>query len=65
MTVTVKTNLRARIGTARDQGRRPTGLAFAASDAHGVSVYLSVELSPEQAFYRAHQPRGFGSHGLN
>ena len=37
MPVTVKTDLRARVGAARDQGQRPTCLAFAASDAHGVS----------------------------
>jgi len=58
MPVTVKTDLRARVGAARDQGQRPTCLAFAASDAHGVSRGLSVELSAEQAFYNAHQRAG-------
>jgi len=58
MAVSVKTDLRARVGSARDQGQRPTCLAFAASDAHGVSRNLSVELSPEHAFYSAHQRAG-------
>ncbi len=34
MTPVVQQDLRFRFGTARDQGARPTCLAFAASDTH-------------------------------
>lgn len=42
--------------TARDQGCRPTCLAFAASDAHAhARGYPKVALSPEYAFFHAAQ----------
>jgi hypothetical protein len=43
-------------GSARDQGPRPTCLAFAASDVHAQSVGSPITpLSPEYAFYVAAQ----------
>jgi hypothetical protein len=58
MPVTLTTDLRSRVGIARDQGQRPTCLAFAASDAHAGSRGLSLELSAEHAFFLAHQRAG-------
>ena len=40
MTVDVECDLRFRFGPARDQGSRPTCLAFAASDFEGVCARL-------------------------
>lgn len=55
MTVTVETeiDLRHRFGPARDQGRRPTCLAFAASDSHAGVRAGWEPLSCEFAFYNA------------
>ncbi|WP_399259041.1 C1 family peptidase [Terriglobus albidus] len=47
-------DLRKEFGDARDQGRRPTCLAFAASDAHAlVHAQPAEEFSVEFAHYRA------------
>jgi len=54
VTVTVDIDLSARVGPVRDQGRRPTCIAFAASDLHAAartSVYDA--LSAEYLFYHA------------
>lgn len=49
---------------ARDQGNRPTCLAFAASDAHAhARGYPKVTLSPEYAFFHAAQRMGGLSSG--
>jgi len=58
MSVTLTTDLRPRVGIPRDQGQRPTCLAFAASDAHASSRGLNQELSAEHAFFLAHQRAG-------
>ena len=51
--LTVETDLRPNFGPARDQGKRPTCLAFAASDAHAGLRTGWVPLSCEFAFYHA------------
>ncbi len=51
--VTVLKDLRAELGPARNQGPRPTCLAFAASDAHGALRPGWSPLSCEFAFYHA------------
>jgi hypothetical protein len=58
MSVTLTTDLRSRVGIVRDQGQRPTCLAFAASDAHSSTRNLKLELSAEYAFFLAHQRAG-------
>lgn len=55
--ITVLKDLRADLGAARDQGPRPTCLAFAASDAHAALRLGWSPLSCEYAFYHA-QRRG-------
>lgn len=49
----IETDLRPLFGPARDQGERPTCLAFAASDAHAGLRADWVPLSCEFAFYHA------------
>lgn len=51
--ISVLVDLRASFGSARDQGARPTCLAFAASDAHAAARDGWVPLSCEYAFYHA------------
>ena len=54
MAVTVLRDLRPLFGPTRDQGVRPTCLAFAASDAHAAARgRLSDPLSAEWAYYHA------------
>jgi len=57
MSVAVTVDLRPQFGPARDQGKRPTCLAFAASDAHAGLRGAWQALSTEFAFYQA-QRRG-------
>lgn len=57
MSVAVTVDLRPQFGPARDQGRRPTCLAFATSDAHAALRGTWQALSAEFAFYHA-QRRG-------
>ncbi len=57
MAIDVVRDLRYRFGPARDQGARPTCLAFAASDAHASLREPWAALSCEFAFYHA-QRRG-------
>ncbi|WP_245329494.1 C1 family peptidase [Bradyrhizobium canariense] len=51
-------DLRAKFGSVRDQGARPTCLAFAASDAHAALLDLWHPLSCEFAFYHAQRRAG-------
>ncbi len=60
MSVTVLCDLRSRLGVARDQGPRPTCLAFAASDAHAAARSDLQPLSAEWAYYHALQRNGGG-----
>ena len=59
--ITVETDLRPLFGPVRDQGSRPTCLAFAASDAHAGLRPDWVELSCEYAFYHAQKLTGRSS----
>lgn len=51
-------DLRARLGPARDQGPRPTCLAFAASDLHAAVRQGWTPLSCEAVFFRAQRRSG-------
>ncbi len=51
--IVASVDLRSKFGRARDQGPRPTCLAFAASDAHAGMRAGWVPLSCEYAFYHA------------
>jgi hypothetical protein len=53
--IVASVDLRSLFGPARNQGPRPTCLAFAASDAHAVLRGVWAPLSCEYAFYRAQQ----------
>jgi len=53
--ITVRKDLRGRFGPIRDQGSRPTCLAFAASDAHGAYREPWAELCCEHLFYSSKQ----------
>lgn len=57
MSVVVTVDLRPQFGPARDQGKRPTCLAFATSDAHAALRGAWQALSAEFGFYHA-QRRG-------
>jgi len=61
--ITIRRDLRGQFGPARDQGLRPTCLAFATSDAHAaVRDTTWAELSCEYLYYHAVQREGV-SHG--
>ncbi|RMC62454.1 C1 family peptidase [Sinorhizobium meliloti] len=51
--IEVAVDLRDQLELVRDQGRRPTCLAFAASAVHRVAHQHSSELSPEWLYYHA------------
>ncbi len=51
-------DLRGRFVAVRDQGSRPTCLAFAASDAHGALLEPSTVLSCEYLYYHAQKIGG-------
>jgi hypothetical protein len=53
MTPDVIVDLRNQFGPVRDQGARPTCMAFAASDAHSFARASVDPLSAEYAFYHA------------
>ncbi|MBK1967717.1 C1 family peptidase [Brevundimonas phoenicis] len=57
-TVDVQTDLRGRLGPARDQGQRPTCLAFAATDLHAAMRPGWTPLSCEAAFHHAQKRAG-------
>lgn len=56
--IIVHADLRADLGAARNQGPRPTCLAFAASDAHAALRPGWTPLSTEFAFYHAQRRAG-------
>jgi hypothetical protein len=56
--ITVSVDLRPLFGPARNQGPRPTCLAFAASDAHAALRSGWAPLSCEYAFYHAQRRAG-------
>jgi hypothetical protein len=56
--IVAKKDLRNAFGPARDQGARPTCLAFAASDAHAALRADWAPLSCEFAFYHAQRRAG-------
>lgn len=56
--IDIVTDLRPLLGAARDQGARPTCLAFAASDVHAALRDGWSPLSCEYAFYHAHKRSG-------
>jgi hypothetical protein len=56
--VSIKTDLRSLFGPIRDQGQRPTCLAFAASDLHAGLRGKWVPLSCEYAFFHAQRRSG-------
>ena len=58
MSVDILKDLRGLFGPARDQGQRPTCLAFAASDAHAALRTPWSPLSCEFAFYHAQRRAG-------
>lgn len=58
VTLEVYTDLRGRLGPARDQGPRPTCLAFAASDLHAAVRPGWTPLSCEAAFHHAQRRAG-------
>jgi hypothetical protein len=58
MSVMVTVDLRPQFGPARDQGKRPTCLAFATSDVHAALRGAWQALSTEFAFYHAQQRGG-------
>ena len=60
--ITVHKDLRGRFGPARDQGARPTCLAFAASDTHAATREPWVELCCEHLFYSAKTHDGTTPH---
>lgn len=51
--MTITTDLRAELEPVRDQGRRPTCLAFAASAVHRAAHGHPTELCPEWLYYHA------------
>jgi C1A family cysteine protease len=60
MEPTVAKDMRSRFGPIRDQGSRPTCLAFAASDAHASLRDSWLPLSCEFAFFHAQRRGGRG-----
>ena len=56
--LTITTDLSAKFGPTRDQGARPTCLAFAASDFHAALRDYWTPLSCEFAFFHAHRRTG-------
>lgn len=55
MEIRIIVDLRERFGKIRDQGQRPTCMAFAASDTHSFARGSKEPLSVEYAFYHAVQ----------
>lgn len=56
--ISISLDLRSSFGTARDQGPRPTCLAFATSDTHAAIRGRWKPLSCEYAFYHAQRRAG-------
>ncbi len=57
MSIKVIVDLRDQFGDIRNQGERPTCMAFAASDAHSFARGNTKHLSTEYAYYHAVQKR--------
>lgn len=57
MSIKIIIDLRSEFGPIRDQGPRPTCMAFAASDAHSFSRQSTEALSSEYAYFHAVQRR--------
>ncbi len=62
MTVKINKDLRHLFGPTRDQGQRPTCLAFAVSDAHAALRDGWEPLSCEYAFFQAQRRTGRSAH---
>jgi C1A family cysteine protease len=62
MTLNIAVDIRTDLGPVRDQGRRPTCLAFAASDAHRHSRQHKALLCVEWLYYHAIKLAGAGPH---
>jgi hypothetical protein len=62
MTIAIVRDLRAMFGPVRDQGDRPTCLAFAASDSHAALRDGWTPLSCEFAFYHSQRRSGRSPH---
>lgn len=60
MTLEISIDMRRALGAVRDQGRRPTCLAFAASDAHRYTRRHSDWMCVEWLYYHAAQRAGTG-----
>ena len=60
MTLTILTDMRPALGPVRDQGRRPTCLAFAASDVHRHARHHAEWLCVEWLYYHAARRAGTG-----
>ena len=58
MSIAVSVDMRPQFGPVRDQGDRPTCLAFAASDAHAALRNPWVHLSCEYLFYHTQSRAG-------
>ena len=56
--ISIYCDLRSKLGIARDQGIRPTCLAFAATDCHAASRNNLTSLSVEYIFYHAQSRAG-------
>lgn len=67
MTPLISCDLRNSFGAVRDQGSRPTCIAFAISDAHAAARGPFVALSVEHLYYHAVQrtPGGHPNDGVN
>ena len=67
MAITVRTDLRPLFGLVRDQGRRPTCVAFAVSDAHAVTRGAYTALSVEHLYFHGVQrmPNGDPARGVS
>ena len=63
MTIAVLRDLRPAFGPARNQGSRPTCVAFAVSDAHAVVRGPYTPLSPEHLYWHAIQRTPGGHQG--
>jgi len=55
MSIAISVDLRSRFGAVRNQGGRPTCIAFAASDTHSFARGSTDHLSVEYAYYHAVQ----------
>jgi len=65
--VTIKTDLRARFSGARDQGQRPTCIAFAISDGHAAERAPYVNLSTDYLYFYGLKcmPANHGDNGIS